>query len=242
MNHMIATLSAEGSDNWAICKQAQLWGTSAKASHAKKAVRVAEDGDRIFVWQSTVGLIASAEISGVPFEFGSVADVPWPRPETYKYGIRLAGIRELDEPIADPFDDYASRRFGVQTYQLQSGLAVLKPEQAMALSEAVDGSARSTAGVAAVAVPAPPTAAPEPSTALAAAYLLPASSVAEALLALYRQNRSAAESGELVLIGPEELRPEFERERRRPPFDELGDRVSFVTTGQLEQRLRSLNP
>lgn len=241
MNYLIATLSAEAADNWEICKREQLWGTPAKASHAKHAVRVARPGDRLFVWQSSVGLVAAATLEGEVFEFRSVSEVPWPNPEVYRFGVRLTDIQELPEPVFDPFDDYVSHRFGVQTYQLQSGFAVLRPEQAEALSEAVDKPMPAVA-------PTSPVPAPEPSTVvvaeerapLAAAYLQPSSSVAEALLALYRQNRTAAESGELVLIGPAELRSEFEAERTKPPFDELGDRVQFVTPDELERRLRAL--
>ena len=233
MNYLMATLSAGDSSNWAICKRAGLWGTPARVSHAKHAVRVASPGDRLFVWQSGAGLIAMATLAGEPFEFLSEAEVPWPSPESYHYGIPIADIHELPEPIADPFDEYVSRRFGVQTHQLQSGFAVLRPEQAHALAEALDGAEPQAApGASTVADPPP----------LAAAYLKASSSIVEALLALYRQNRLAAESGELILIGPAELRPSFEEERRKPPFDELGERVQFVTPDELEQRLRTLGP
>lgn len=233
MNYLIATLSAGDSANWEICKRAGLWGTPARVSHAKHAVRVATSGDRLFVWQSGAGLIAMATLTGEPFEFLSEAEVPWPSPESYHYGIPIADIHELPEPIADPFDEYVSRRFGVQTHQLQSGFAVPRPDQAHALSEVFDGTGQP---------PAPPPMLVAERTPLAAAYLQSSSSIAEALLALYRQNRLAAESGELILIGPSELRAEFEAERREPPFDELGDRVQFVTPDELEQRLRSLEP
>lgn len=233
MNHLIATLSAGDSANWEICKGAGLWGTPARVSHAKHAVKVARRGDRLFVWQSGAGLIASATLAGEPFEFLSEAEVPWPSPGSYRYGIPIVEIQELPEPMADPFDDYVSRRFGVQTHQLQSGFAVLRPVQALALSEAFDGAEPQGE---------PSTVLVAERTPLAAAYLQPSSSVVEALLALYRQNRLAAESGELILIGPAELRPTFEDERRKPPFDELGERVQFVTPDELEQRLRSLGP
>lgn len=245
MNHLIATLSAEGASNWEICKRSRLWGTPAKSSHAKHAVKVAQAGDRLFVWQSGVGLIASATLAGELFEFRSVAEVPWPDPELYRFGVRLADIGELPEPVFDPFDGYVSHRFGVQTHQLQAGFAVLRHDQAQALSEAVDGTAPTPAS----AEPGDPEPRRQSETvvvaerpAVAAAYLQPSSSIVEALLALYRQNRLAVESGELILIGPAALRPEFEAERRKPPFDELGDRVQFVTPDELERRLRALAP
>jgi hypothetical protein len=141
--------------------------------------------------------------------------------------------------VTDPFDDYVSVQFGVQTHQLQSGFAVLKPEQALALSEAFESSpvappevqAHAEAETAGVARP--------PQQVMAAVYLREASSVADALLSLYRQNRTAAETGELLVIGPDSMRAAFDEERGKPPFDELEGRVNFLTPDELEARVRS---
>ncbi len=128
MNHLIATLSAGDSANWEICKGAGLWGTPARVSHAKHAVEVARRGDRLFVWQSGAGLIASATLAGEPFEFRSEAEVPWPSPESYRYGIPIAEIQELqDERRRPPFDELGDRVQFVTPDELEQRLRSFGP-------------------------------------------------------------------------------------------------------------------
>lgn len=227
MTELIATLSAEGASNWEICKRERLWGTGARNNHSKHAVSRTAVGDSLYVWQSGTGVIARARVTGRPFEFTSSRPAPWPQPETYVYGIPIEVDEELAEPAGDAFDGYRSQRFGVQTHQLQSGYAVLKPDQAEALESTFSDPTPS------------PAALPADRPALAAVYLRSTSTVAEALLALYRQNRAAAEDGEFVIVGDESSRAEFEAELTKLPFDEISARIAFVTPAELEARIRA---
>jgi hypothetical protein len=236
MTDLIATLSAEGASNWEICKREGLWGTGARNNHSKHAVSRTEVGDRIFVWQSGTGVVAVAEVTGGPVELGADRSAPWPDAESYAYGIPIEVVEELREPVHDTFEDYRSRRFGVQTHQLQSGYAVLKPEQAEALAGAF-GLAASPAPIAAAAT------APVPSeishSALSAVYLRSTASIAETLLTLYRQSRAAAEGDDLLFVGAESARAEFDAELLKPPFDDVADQITFVTPEELVERIQT---
>src|SRR5690606_23193115 len=101
----------------------------ARVSHAKHAVKVARRGDRLFVWQSGAGLIASATLAGEPFEFLSEAEVPWPSPGSYRYGIPIAEMRPAfeDERQKPPLDGLGERVQFVTPDELEQRLRSLGP-------------------------------------------------------------------------------------------------------------------
>jgi hypothetical protein len=136
MAAFLATLSAAGARNWAICKRHRLWGTGG-SSHAKHAARNLGRRDDLFVWQSGDGLIAQARIESPARPVTDVGVVPWPDPQRYTYVFDISVVRELAEPIGDRFREHRSVRFGIRTHELQAGLIQISDEVAASLRSAL---------------------------------------------------------------------------------------------------------
>lgn len=142
MGAFLATLSAQGSGNWAICKREHLWGTGSSPM-AKKAARQVQPGDDVYVWQSAKGLLAKAVATTAARAVTTLAAVPWPDPERYSYTFGLDVVVELARPVADRFRDHRSVRFGIRTHELQAGFIAIDLDTASRLEALFDDRAKS---------------------------------------------------------------------------------------------------
>lgn len=240
-NFFLGTLSAEQSSNWLICKNRGLWG-SGSSPHAKHAAKHVRAGDLMFVWLSRKGLFALAEFIGPAVTVAPGVDVPWPSPEKYLNVYPIRPLVELAEPLGDSFEDHRSIRFGVRTHELQSGLIKIEPDLAAVMAEAIGlpigGSSEALAEVGGSA------SGDQESIDLAqpdgAIYLRPADPVVSAMLELWRAATSAPDNtGQLLVVGDETQRDEYQRELSREPFLAMASRFAFVTPEQLAADLRA---
>lgn len=86
----LATLS-DGSDNWKICQEEQLWGTR-QSPMAKSHGKDVRPGDIIYVRQAPdVGVFAKCIVTTGSVQLGKGSVVRWPEPETYSnvFGIKI---------------------------------------------------------------------------------------------------------------------------------------------------------
>jgi hypothetical protein len=259
MNAFLATLSAAASGNWEICKRHRLWGTGT-SSHARGAAVRIRPGDVVYVWQSGRGLLAKAEAKSAARQ-PRIDEVPWPDPARYSYIFDIDVLAELRNPIADRFKEHRSVRFGIRTHELQSGFISISADVAAALEDAVGGRMPSPQPSVVTATdqlreetaeptesPVVPIATPTDDAVrapgsearwgrpLAGVYLRPASSITEALLALYRRVADD-QDGELLIVGDERDRGAVENELRQPPFSDIRHSVRFVTGAELASEI-----
>jgi hypothetical protein len=252
MAMFLATLSAAGASNWAICKHHALWGTGTSPM-AKKAARQVAPGDDLFVWQSGAGLIARARIVTTARAVSNIGEVPWPNPQRYSYTFGIDVQQELSQPIGDRFKDYRSIRFGIRTHELQAGFIQVNPEVAASLRSAFEAGTDSTdfdepQGGTGLKVQESPEVQPDVphrdrrwARPMAGVYLRSGSTVTEVLLALYRRVADD-EDGEMVVVGDERDRVLVERELSHEPFIEMRGRVRFVTSEELAAELQRRFP
>jgi hypothetical protein len=89
----VASLKHNELTNWDICKREGLFGTG---SPRGSGVR---EGDVLFVWWARHGLIARARILEDSRGPRSVAEIPWPDPQRYKYLFAIEVTDEVTRPL-----------------------------------------------------------------------------------------------------------------------------------------------
>jgi hypothetical protein len=250
MASFLATLSAAAASNWEICKRHQMWGTGTSKT-AQRAARNVRVGDELFVWRGGAGLIARASIVTAGRPVTSVSEVPWPDPQRYSFIFGIDVEEELLRPGADRFKDHRSVKFGIRTHELQAGLIQVSDEVASAMRSEFERPGLPPTSKPEVVRPPESTTSEQPADIpqrdrrwarpMAGVYLRPASTVTEALLALYRRVADD-DDGELMVIGDERDRDLVERELKMEPFNEIRDRVRFVTGEELAAELQRRFP
>jgi len=159
MTDFIATLAAERTGNWEICKREHLWGVVGRGSNWKKNAGQVRAGDRIFVWKSGLrnGFIAQMEALGslrLVGEAGVV--VPWPEPDWFGGVFPMRVVREVGDPLTDKFPNAQKRvgvRFGFNNTALQHIFEEISPSIAARIEKAFSAAPPAAPAIAKIGVP-----------------------------------------------------------------------------------------
>ncbi len=134
-NYFITSFS--DGDHWAICKDRGLWGTRLPSSKAASDVRA---GDLVVIWEANRGLRAVVKAVSLAQRPRTLDEYPWPDPHLYVHLFPIEVLVELDEPVADDFDnpDRISARLHLKTVEVQAGFRRLEREQMTLILDAVN--------------------------------------------------------------------------------------------------------
>ncbi|WP_149814740.1 hypothetical protein [Serinicoccus marinus] len=138
MSWFLCTIARTSVRNWDLCKEVGLWGVS---THAKKTkLARAREGDRLLVWQSGKGYIATAAVLGPTRPPASAAEAPWPE-GLHRYGlvIPIAVDMELERPLYLRFEKNIQERTGLSSFQFRRGFVAVRDDAASAALEAMQG-------------------------------------------------------------------------------------------------------
>lgn len=94
MSGWSGSISAGLEDNWQIAKANSLWGTPSGPGRAVEA------GDDVLLWMSKAGWLVHCRATTRAREPRSLAEVPWPDPERYRYIFGIEVVSEPTVPIA----------------------------------------------------------------------------------------------------------------------------------------------
>jgi hypothetical protein len=159
MTDFIATLAAERTGNWDICKREHLWGVVGRGSNWKKNASQVRTGDRIFVWKSGPrnGFIAQMEARGPLTLVGEPgAVVPWPEPDWFGGVFPMRVVREVSNPLTDSFPNAQGRngvRFGFNNTALQHIFEEISPSIAARIDEAFSAALPAAPAAANIGIP-----------------------------------------------------------------------------------------
>jgi hypothetical protein len=111
MSGWVGALAKGSESNWNLCRAHGLWGTGSTAGRRVQA------GDELFVWLSGHGWLAHCAVTTDARAPGSVAEVPWPEPDRYRYLFEIRVVAELALPVFMSGSNL-KRKTGLHTIQL----------------------------------------------------------------------------------------------------------------------------
>lgn len=121
----VASVSATKLGNWAIAKQAQMWGTTSSLGGKIRS------GDELFIWEAPSGWLARCIVTSDAYEVTPTTAVPWLDGAAYRWLFEIAVVTET-APIKPAVADHKQVSTGIPTVYL-SRFSRLGTDQADAL-------------------------------------------------------------------------------------------------------------
>jgi hypothetical protein len=136
----LCTISRESPNNWALCKQAGMWGIPLAA---KVGYRRVEVGDHLLIWVGGRGYVAEAIVTDVPRSPRNRDEAPWPG-GTYRFGlvVPMRVINEVQTPVRFPFVGDKQADTGLSKAMFRRSFVRLPDDVSATISSALAAQAR----------------------------------------------------------------------------------------------------